>query len=196
MEIVTKRFLLRDFREEDAAAFQEYHADPRSLEFYGVEEVKPGHAQQLLETFNKWATEKPRRNYQFAIIQRQGSQLLVGCCGLRTADSEASKAELGIELAPEFWGRYGYAVEIMHALGDFAFGILKLRNIYGGTVSANARVARLASSFGAVATTRPTPAWMAARGWSQVEWHVTREQWETGRLTMFSTATRQKRRAR
>ncbi len=50
MEIVTKRFLLRDFREEDAAAFQEYHADPRSLEFYGLEEVKPGHAQQLLET--------------------------------------------------------------------------------------------------------------------------------------------------
>ena len=87
MEILTKRFLLRDFREEDAAAFQEYHADPRSSEFYGVEEVEPGHARQLLETFNKWATEKPRRNYQFAIVQRQGSQLLVGCCGLRTADS-------------------------------------------------------------------------------------------------------------
>jgi RimJ/RimL family protein N-acetyltransferase len=194
MEILTKRFLLRDFREEDAAGFQEYHADPRSLEW--VEEAKPGHAQQLLETFKNWATEKPRRNYQFAIIQRQGSQLLVGCCGLRTADSEASKAEFGIELAPEFWGRYGYAVEIMRALGDFGFGHLKLRNIYGGTVSANARVARLASSFGAVATTRPTPAWMAVRGWSQVEWHVTREQWETGRLTMFSTAKRQKRRAR
>jgi ribosomal-protein-alanine N-acetyltransferase len=68
MEILTKRFLLRDFREEDAAAFQEYHADARSSEFYRVEEVKPGHALQLLETFNKWATEKPRRNYQFAII--------------------------------------------------------------------------------------------------------------------------------
>jgi [ribosomal protein S5]-alanine N-acetyltransferase len=126
MEIFSKRFLLRDFREEDAAAFQEYHADPRSSEFYGIEEVKPGHAQQLLETFNKWATEKPRRNYQFAIIQRQGSRLLVGCCGLRTADPEASKAEFGIELAPEFWGRYGYAIEIMHALGDFGFGNLKL----------------------------------------------------------------------
>jgi ribosomal-protein-alanine N-acetyltransferase len=195
MEILTRRFLLRDFREEDAAAFQEYHADPRCSEFYGVEEIKPGHAQQLLETFNKWPTEKPRHKYQFAIIQRQGSQLLVGCCGLRTADSEASKGEFGIELAPKFWGRYGYAIEIMHALGDLGFGTLKLRDIYGGTVSANARIARLANSFGAVATTRPTP-WMAARGWSQVEWHVTREQWETGRLAMFSTATRQKRRTR
>ncbi|MGQ0592058.1 MAG: GNAT family N-acetyltransferase, partial [Gammaproteobacteria bacterium] len=168
MEIVTKRFVLRDFREEDAAAFQEYHAHPRSLEFYGVEEAKPGHAQQLLETFRNWAAERPRRNYQFAIIRCLPSQLLVGCGGLRTADSEANKAELGIELAPEFWGRYGYAIEIMHALVDFGFGNLKLREIYGGTVSANARVARLASSFGAVATTRPTPAWMAARGWSRI----------------------------
>jgi len=196
MEIVTKRFLLRDFREEDAAAFQEYHADPRSLEFYGLEEVKPGHAQQLLETFKNWAAEKPRRNYQFAIVQRQGSQLLAGCCGLRTADSEAGKAELGIELAPEFWGRYGYAIEIIHDLVDFGFGSLKLSEIYGSTVSANARVARLASFFGAVATTRPTPAWMAARGWSQIQWHVTREQWESSPLTMRSTATRQKRRER
>ena len=190
MEIVTKRFVLRDFREEDAAAFQEYHADPRSHEFYAVEEVKPGHAQQLLDTFTDWAAEIPRRNYQFAIVQRQGSQLLVGCCGLRTAGSEAGKAELGIELAPELWGRYGYAVEIMHALVDLAFGDLKLSEIYGSTVSANVRVARLAGAFGAVATTRPTPAWMAARGWSQIEWHVTREQWEGGRLTMRSTATR------
>lgn len=195
MEIVTKRFLLRDFREEDTAAFHAYHDDPRSLEFYGVEEMKPGHDQQLLETFKSWAAETPRRNYQFAAVQRQGSQRLVGCCGLRTAASEASKAELGIELAPEFWGRYGYAIEITRALVDFGFGNLKLRTIYGGTVSANARVARLASSFGAVATTQPTPAWMVARGWSQIEWHVTREQWESGRLTMRSTAQRQKRRA-
>jgi hypothetical protein len=32
----------------------------------------------------------------------------------------------------------------MHALGDFGFGNPKLRDIYGGTVSANARIARLA----------------------------------------------------
>ena len=148
----------------------------------GSKRLSPVTLSSFLETFKNWAAQKPRRNYQFAIIQRQGAQLLVGCCGLRTADSEASKAELGIELAPEFWGRYAYAIKIVHALVDFGFGNLKLREIYGGTVSANARVARLASSFGAVATTRPTPAWMATRGWIQIEWHVTREQWESGRL--------------
>ena len=181
MEIVTKRFLLRDFIEDDAPAFEAYHADPRSLEFYGADEAKPGHAQELLEIFKNWAGEHPRRNYQLAIIQRKEPHILIGCCGLRRADSKARKAELGIELAPNYWGRYGYAIEVMHALVEFGFGSIGLQEMYGGTVSANARIARLVSAFGAVAIARPTPAWMGARGWSRIEWQITRAQWESGR---------------
>ena len=196
MEIITKRFLLRDFVADDLPVFTAYHDDPRSLEFYGAEEAKPGHARELFDVFKTWAKEHPRRNYQLAIIKRDDSPLLIGCCGLRSADAKVGNAQLGIELAPQYWGRYGYAIEVMRALVAFGFGSLGLKKIYGGTVSANDRIARLASSFGAVAVTRPTPAWMVARGWSQIEWHITREQWERGRLTMRSTATRQKRRAR
>lgn len=178
-------------------AFAAYHADPRSLDLYGEEQAKPGHAHELFALFKSWAEERPRRNYQVAIIQRkEPTQLLLGCCGLRSAGSEAGKAELGIELAPQYWGHYGYAIEVMRALVEFGFASLELKEIYGGTVSVNARIARLASWFGAVAVTRPTPAWMVAKGWSQVEWQVTGEQWESGRLTMRSTATRQQRRAR
>jgi [ribosomal protein S5]-alanine N-acetyltransferase len=187
MEIVTKRFLLRDFIEDDAPAFEAYHADPRSLEFYGADEAKPGHAQELLEIFKNWAGEHPRHNYQLAILQRKEPHILVGCCGLRSVDSEARKAELGIELAPNYWGRYGYAIEVMRALVEFGFGSLGLKEIYGGTVSANARIARLVGAFGAVAIARPTPAWMAARGWSRIEWQITRQQWESGRLTRRQT---------
>jgi len=183
MEIVTKRFVLRDFIEADAPAFEAYHADPRSLEFYGADEAKPGHAQELLAIFKQWAGEHPRRNYQLAIMQRKEPQLLVGCGGLRRTDAEARTAELGIEFAPHYWGRYGYAMEVMRALVEFGFGRLRLQKIYGGTVSANARIARLVSAFGAVARARPTPAWMAARGWSCIEWQITREQWESGHLT-------------
>ena len=58
MEIVTKRFLLRDFVEGDFPAFAAYHADPRSLEFYGAEEAKPGHARELLDLIETWAGEQ------------------------------------------------------------------------------------------------------------------------------------------
>ncbi|MGH8503242.1 MAG: GNAT family N-acetyltransferase [Gammaproteobacteria bacterium] len=195
MEIVTKRFLLRDFIDDDEPAFLAYHADPRSIEFYATENAHPGHARQLLDTFRNWAREVPRQNYQLAIVQRREPHMLVGCCGLRGAACVAGRAECGIELAPQFWGRYGYAVEAMRALVEFGFGNLGLTQLYGSTVSANGRIARLVSSFGAVATTKPAPAWMAARGWSQIEWQVTRAQWERGRLTRRASRPAHRRQA-
>jgi RimJ/RimL family protein N-acetyltransferase len=130
VEILAKRFLLRDFALEDAATFEAYHADPRSLEFYGGERAKPGHATELLDLFRTWAAKRPRRNYQLAIVRRDEVRTLVGCCGLRSAECEKGRAELGI---------------------------------------------------GATTVIRATPSWMSARGWSQIEWQITREEWESGR---------------
>jgi ribosomal-protein-alanine N-acetyltransferase len=117
---------------------------------------KPGHARELIQLFRFWAAARPRLNYQLAIIQRNDPQALVGCCGVRCADSEPGTAELGIELALEYWGRYAYATEVLRGLVELGFGTLELQAIYGGTVSANTRVARLVSSFGATAVVRPT----------------------------------------
>lgn len=181
MEIITKRFLLRDFIQDDLPAFTAYHKDPRSLEFYGIEEAKPNHAQELFQVFKTWSLENPRRNYQLAIVKRELLQL-IGCCGLRCNDSE-DQAELGIELAPQYWGRYKYALEIMSSLAEFGFGSLGLKTIYGSTVSANNRIMRLAKFWGAIAIEHPTPDWMVARGWSKVEWQITKQQWESNHLS-------------
>jgi [ribosomal protein S5]-alanine N-acetyltransferase len=186
VELATRRFLLRDFRDADAPAFEAYHNDPRSQEFYGAEQAEPGHARHLIALFSTWAAAQPRLNYQLAIVQRNSPHALIGCCGIRCAGSEPGTAELGIELAPEYWGRYAYAVEVLRALVEFGFGPLRLRAIYGATVSANSRIARLVSAFGATAVTRPTPAWMSGRGWTQVEWRITMPQWQRGRLTKRS----------
>ena len=183
MEIATRRLLLRDFRESDRNAFLAYQADRRYLALYGRETADPGHASGLLQTFEQWASEQPRRNYQLAIIERS-SEELVGCCGLRSAGCDRASAELGFELAPEYWGRYGYATEVPGALLAFGFDKLGLREIYGVTASGNTRVARLARWFGGDATApSPGPAWMLARGWSQVEWRITSEQWRARAAT-------------
>ena len=79
MEIATRRLLLRDFRESDRNAFLGYQADRRYLALYGRETADPAHASELLQTFEQWASEQPRRNYQLAIIERS-SEELVGCC--------------------------------------------------------------------------------------------------------------------
>jgi RimJ/RimL family protein N-acetyltransferase len=182
MEIATKRFLLRDFIELDRSPFLDYQADPRNLMFYEPDEARPEHASRLFETFQTWASDQPRLNYQLAIVPRQKPYALIGCCGLRGIECKAAEMELGIELAPIYWGRYAYAIEVGRALLDFGFRELKLDVISGPTVSANVRIARLAEWIGAeVVAIRPGSTWMSERGWSKVDWRITREQW--GRRT-------------
>lgn len=178
MEIVTKRFFLRDFIQEDEPSFFAYRADPRYAEFCAPEELTSNYTRELLILFHQWAIEHPRRNYQLAIASRQTSELL-GCCGLRLENHNSAVAELGIELAPQFWSRYAYAIEVGQALIDFGLRKLGLQEIRGVTVSANMRVARLAHRYGFIPIGKLTsPNWMIAREWSQTEWQLTKESWE------------------
>lgn len=180
MEIVTKRFLLRDFNKEDEPAFFAYHADPRYAQFYAPEELAPSHTRELLRLFEQWAAERPRLNYQLAIVDRRSSGELIGCAGLRRKGYDAERAELGIELAPQFWGRYAYAIEIGKALIEFGFQELDLKEIRGVSVSENVRVTRLAQRYGFVAVgTKPGSNWISERGWKQIEWQLTRQSWES-----------------
>jgi ribosomal-protein-alanine N-acetyltransferase len=179
MEITTKRFLLREFTDGDGPAFLAYQSDPRYAQFCAPEEVGIDHARALLRQFRQWAAEQPRRNYQLAISAIRHPQALMGCCGLRGEGHGPDRAELGIELAPQFWGRYAYAIEIASALIDFGFTTLGLSQVRGVSVSANSRVARLAYRYGFVAVgRRPGSEWMRARGWHHTEWQLTRERWE------------------
>lgn len=181
MVIITRRFLLRDFTEDDRTAFRAYHADPRYRVLYGPAAAAPEDADKLLETFEIWSREQPRRNYQLAVVQRKRPQTLVGCCGLRLVGPGETRAELGVELAPEHWGSYGYAIEVVRVLIDFGFAELGLDEITGVTTSTNAPVARLAAWFGVTEfETRPGPEWLQARGGHEVVWRVAREHWERG----------------
>ncbi|MEH2207159.1 MAG: GNAT family N-acetyltransferase [Nostoc sp.] len=178
MDITTKRFLLRDFVQEDEPAFLAYHADPRYAEFCSPEEVTPDFTYQLFQRFIQWATEVPQCNYQLAIVDRRNLEL-IGCGGLRQDGYAAGQAELGIELAPQHWGRYAYAIEVGKALIDFGFRDLELKEIIGLSVSANLRVSRLAERYGFQAIgTQPGSSWMQMQGWSQIKWQLTRESWE------------------
>jgi ribosomal-protein-alanine N-acetyltransferase len=180
VKVETRRFRLRDFHRDDRRGFLAYQADTRYAALQGPEAADPAHARALLETFGRWARERPRRNYQLAIVEKASGEL-VGCCGLRQAGCDEGSAELGIELAPDHWGRYALAIEIARPLLDFGFGRLGLLDIHGVTTVENRRVTRLARWFGAEAVaTRPGPAWMSAGGWSEVEWRISRERWMRG----------------
>ena len=62
-----------------------------------------------------------------------------GCAGLRKAERDEGTAVLGIELAPDDWGRYRLAIEVAGSLLEHGLFDLHLHTIVGGTASGNRR---------------------------------------------------------
>jgi ribosomal-protein-alanine N-acetyltransferase len=178
MRISTIRFHLRDFAQQDRAAFVSYQMDPRYRQLYNIDASDDRTSHELFDSFLAWQRAVPRQNFQVGIFDR-GTQRLCGCAGLRKAPDQEGTAALGIELAPEQWGRYRLAVEIVSALLEHGFDSLELHTIVGVTTSGNKRVEKLARWFNAeIVAHRPGPDWMAARGWHEVEWKLSRSAWE------------------
>jgi len=144
MQIVTARLVLRDFSADDVPAFLAYQSDPRYRALHADGEAAPSDPRDLLERFARWRNETPRRTYQLGVFERGAASALVGSAGLREVDIDRATAQLGIELAPDHWGRYRLAIEIVQALLETGFLDLGLREIRGVSASGNARVSRLA----------------------------------------------------
>lgn len=176
MELPGRRIVLREFEAADTPAFEAILADPRHHEHSGPDEREPVHARRLVESFQSWARESPRRNYQLAVTL---DGALIGSCGLRGHGRPEGEAEFGLGLAADTWGR-GYGREAARLLLDYGFGALELRAVVGISVSANERVSRLVERLGfARAGSRPGTAWMQERGWTYTEWRLDAGSWRS-----------------
>lgn len=167
----TSRLVLRDFTPGDRAALDAYRSDPRYQEFAGPD---ARWTTELLEMFLRWVAERPRQNFQLAIVERA----VIGSVGVRCKGCDAGVAEFGIEIAPSAWGR-GLATEASRALLAFAFRELRVGTLTGISVTQNHRVARLLGALGfRSAGARPGPEWMRARGWTETRWQLTARDWD------------------
>ena len=72
---------------------------------------------------------------------------VIGTCGVRKESPDATDAELGCDLDPEFW-THGYAREACRAIVAFGFETLGLERILARTTTANHRAIRLAEELG------------------------------------------------
>lgn len=177
MIIATPRIILRDLEPADRAAFAAYQMDPRYRRLYALDD-NPARAGELFNLFVDWQSEEPRRNFQLGVFDAVTNRLC-GCAGLRERPQDHGTAVLGIELAPQDWGRYRFAVDVAACLIAHGFDTLRLRMIVGDTASGNRRVEKLARWFRArVLERREGPEWMRSRGWHEVDWVLTRAEWK------------------
>ena len=177
MELPGERILLREFRESDVGALLAIHSDARVLRYYAPEVGTPEHARMLVEMFIRWANENPRQNFQFAIVDIKTNALL-GSCGVRSKGYPPGKADFGIGIGADWWGR-GIAQEAARIILRFGFAEFDLHEVRGVAVSENETVTKFARRLGFnPGPARQGEAWMTERDWRAVDWVITRETWE------------------
>jgi RimJ/RimL family protein N-acetyltransferase len=136
----TSRLLLRPWRDEDVAAFDELSADPAVMEYLvplpGWVARARAHWEQ--HGYGQWVVEIP------------GEASFIGIVGLNTITYEAHftpAVEAAWRFARDYWGR-GYATEAARAALDHGFEKLALAEIVATTVPTNQRSRRVMERLG------------------------------------------------
>jgi len=143
-QLDTKRLILRDFKQEDQAAYQAFTSDKKYQKFYSEEDCLPDKSLSLVEQFVSESKLTNRQNYNLAIIDKETLKV-IGVCGLRIqADLQAS---VGCGLNRNYHAA-GLAQEAIECLFDFAFNRLKLHRLYAETISQNKAAIKLCQSVG------------------------------------------------
>ena len=137
----TPRLLLREWREEDEAAFTEMSADPALTEF-------------LLPPAPDWVVRARRRwdehGFGQFVVELPGGAPFIGVVGLNDLHPAAPAApaiEAAWRLARPYWGK-GYAAEAARAAIEDGFYRLGLAEIVAITVVDNVRSRRVMERLG------------------------------------------------
>ena len=146
MRITTARLVLREFLDTDGTDVLAYQRDARYLRFYPWTDRTEADVRDFVQMFLDQQNDQPRRRFQLAVTSREDGQL-IGSCGIRRKLENDWEADIGYELAPEYWGQ-GYATEAAQAVVEFGFRELKLHRVSSWCIADNAASARVLERLG------------------------------------------------
>jgi RimJ/RimL family protein N-acetyltransferase len=146
--ITTERLILRPWKNEDFLPYAEMNADPRVREFFPsilTREESDAEVRRFQSTF-------ARDGYCMFAAEVVATGQFAGFIGLQTMNfavpSLAQPAvETGWRLSVANWGK-GLATEGARGVIQYAFAILKLRELVAITVPANLRSRRVMEKIG------------------------------------------------
>lgn len=182
--LTTARLLLRRFTAADVEALVELDSDPAVMRYITGGRPTPREriTEETLPAFLAYYTRTPAFGYWAAHERSTGA--FVGWFHLRPRRGAATDdPELGYRLRRSAWGK-GYATEGSQALIEKAFAELGARRVYAETMAVNAASRRVMEKAGLryVRTMHQDwPEYVAGAEHGDVEYAVTREQWESGK---------------
>jgi RimJ/RimL family protein N-acetyltransferase len=145
-ELRTARLLLREWRDEDGAAFAELSADPAVMRYLVPFADRAAMDAWVVTARKHWQD----RGFGPWVVELPGEALMIGVVGLsnlRFALPFAPAVEAAWRLARPYWGQ-GYAYEAARAAIDDGFDRLGLNEIVAFTVPANLASRRVMEKLG------------------------------------------------
>lgn len=146
-QLETERFILRAAEPGDAPAIFRIMSDAQVTRYFGrLPMTAPAeadeHVQALEQSFREW------NGIRWMIAPRAGGAL-VGSCGFWRLLVPHARAEVGYELAPEWWGQ-GAMTEALAAILGFGFGTMRLHSVEAQIHPANIGSRRVLEKLGFV----------------------------------------------
>jgi len=143
----TQRLTLRNITAQDAMAIFKMRSNGRVNQFIARPTMTDEHSAQLL-------AEKTAKAYEnkmaigWAGVLRDRSEI-IGTCGFNTIEPHNLRAEIGGEMATEFWGK-GIAQEAFNAIIQFGLYEMNLHTIEAKVSPQNRGAIHLMESIGFV----------------------------------------------
>ena len=139
LELKTEKILLRDIEGSDIDTIFRGLSNPDVIKHYGVsfdslEETKE-QMKWFADTKQKW----------FAICSADNN-VFYGAGGLNDISKKHKKAEIGLWLLPEYWGK-GIMKKVVPLICDYGFDKLELHRIEGFVDSENKNCKRAMSAL-------------------------------------------------
>ncbi len=137
--IKTDRLLLREIIDFDLEKIFLGLSNPKIIEHYGISFDSLNAAKEQMI----WFADK--KQIWWAICSLD-NQTFYGSGGLNDINEKENKAEIGLWLFPEFWGK-GIMKETLPIISDYGFKQLKLNRIEGFVESENINCKRAMSKL-------------------------------------------------
>jgi ribosomal-protein-alanine N-acetyltransferase len=143
--IEASRVILRWIGEEDVDALYAIFSDPEVMRYWSTTPlVDRNAAASLLKEIHEGFARRTLLKWGVA---RRSDNTLIGTVTLINFDFTHRRTELGYALGRAYWGN-GYIQEALHALLDYAFGVLDLHRMEADVDPRNAASIRTLERLG------------------------------------------------
>ncbi len=123
----TEQLILRQITVDDLENIFKGLSHPKVIQFYGISyDSLEATKEQLIWYRN---LESNGTGIWWAVCSKDGNNFY-GAGGLNDLDTKHQKAEIGLWLLPEYWGK-GIMIEVMPLICNYGFEILGLHRIEG-----------------------------------------------------------------